>query len=173
MDLKHFTRLIIPYKDKMFRLAKRLLGNQPDAEDAVQLVLIKIWQKDDDLSFVKNLEGWIMRLTYNQSIDLIRGRRKNVMEINGELPKAAQKPEADVQLENKDNSYWIRNAMNQLPEKQKMVLQLREIEEMSYQEISEILEMPIGQVKTNIFRARKQLHAELLKMKHHGSHFNN
>ena len=167
MDLKGYKRDILPLRDKLFRLALRILGNRAEAQDAVQDVLIKTWQQRNDLQPVANVEAWIMRMTRNRSIDLIRARRKPMQDIT-EAYEVASAGKSPLQLtESKDLRQVVRKAIAQLPEKQKMVVHLREIEGLTYQEIGEVLEISMAQVKVNLFRARKQLQKQLINLHRH------
>ncbi len=164
MDLKGYKRDILPLKDKLFRLALRILGNHADAQDAVQDVLIKTWQDRHQLKLVANVEAWIFRMTRNRSIDLIRARKKNNCEIEQAYGLASHQRSPLEKTESQDIQDRIRKVIAQLPEQQKMVIHLREIEGLTYQEIADVLDITMAQVKIIIFRGRKQLKKELINL---------
>ncbi len=168
MSLKDFTKRILPIKDKLYRFSLRIVGNVAEAEDVVQEVLIKIWSKHQEMAQYQNVEAWCMKLTKNLSIDKLRSKHNRVgmLPESYELTSKASTPEELLQA--KDTVAQIRTLIAELPEKQQMIIQLRDIEEMSYQEIAVALEISMDQVKTNLFRARKKIRAQLINTESYG-----
>ncbi|MBV6654611.1 MAG: RNA polymerase sigma factor [Mameliella sp.] len=161
MNLETFKSDILPIKNKLFRVALRITGNPQEAEDVVQETLIKVWEQRDELAAVRNIEAWCMQLTKNRSIDKrrLRFNQNEGLEVAYGLSSSAHTP--DKQAELSDNYQQIQKLMHQLPEKQRVAMQLRDVDGFSYQEISDTLEMPLAQVKSNIFRARKSVRNKL------------
>jgi RNA polymerase sigma factor (sigma-70 family) len=157
MNPTDFKNTILPYKDKMFRLALRLLNKREDAEDLVQEALVKLWQQQDRLGEVQNLEAWIIRLTKNQCIDRLRGNKNGHKEWKEGLDWADSSLLPDARTESTDTMNRLQKLMERLPENQRLVLQLRDVEGMSYQEVTEALDIPLAQVKINLFRARQTM----------------
>lgn len=141
----------------MFRLALRMLIKREEAEDLVQEVLIKLWQQNDRLAEVQNLEAWVVRLTKNQCIDRLRGNSYGHKEWKDGLDWADSSPLPDARAESVDAMQKLQKLMQRLPENQRMVMQLRDVEGMSYQEVGEALDIPLAQVKINLFRARQTM----------------
>ena len=169
MDWMEFREQIWPIKDRLYRLALRLVNDRAEAEDVVQEVMVKLWQQGKDLQLVKNLEAWCLRMTRNQALDKLKGGyRKRRTEITETLPQFTSADTPEQQMEWKDTYEHIKSMMQSLPESHRSVMQLRDIEGLSYQEIAEALEMTMPQVKTNLFRARKTLREELLKQSSYG-----
>lgn len=166
-----FTHIVNQLKDKLFRLALRWLPEVAEAEDAVQEVFIKLWQQRDALKEVQNLEAWSVRLTRNLCIDKLRARKMP----HGEWYPGFDLPDkslgADHQLTRAETIQGIKQLMQHLPDKQRQVMELRDLEDYSYQEISEVLGISLSQVKINLFRARQQVREALSsrQMKQHGS----
>lgn len=154
---------LLAYKDKFYRFALRLVDNEFDAEDIMQELAIKIWELGEDFEKIENKDAWCMTVTRNMALDKIRSNQKrhheNMDKINLDLNET---PGPDKEYESNDMMKRIRNLMKNMPETYKTVIQLREIEEMSYKEIAEIMNTDIQNVKVYIFRARKQLQ-ELIK----------
>jgi len=154
---------LLAYKDKFYRFALRLVDNEFDAEDIMQELAIKIWELGEDFEKIENKDAWCMTVTRNMALDKIRSNQKRHHEsmdkINLDLNET---PGPDKEYESNDMMKRIRNLMKNMPEMYKTVIQLREIEEMSYKEIAEIMNTDIQNVKVYIFRARKQLQ-ELIK----------
>lgn len=164
-----FKEKIWPLKDQLYRMAMRLLNDRNEAEDVVQEVMVKLWQQGKDLSLIKNLETWSYKLTKNHALDKLKSaynKRKTAWPEHLSITDRSAKP--DTQIESKDGMAYIKEQMQKLPEQHRLVMHLRDIEEMSYQEISEALDMSMAQVKSNLFRARKAMRAALLKNKQHG-----
>lgn len=154
---------LLAYKDKFYRFALRLVDNEFDAEDIMQELAIKIWELGEDFEKIENKDAWCMTVTRNMALDKIRSNHKRHHEsmdnINLNLNET---PGPDKEYESNDIMTRIRNLMKNMPETYKTVIQLREIEEMSYKEIADIMNTDIQNVKVYIFRARKQLQ-ELIK----------
>lgn len=165
MTIKEFQHTILPIKNTLYRLAKRVVGEAVEAEDVVQEVMIKVWNQRSDLSGIANVEAWCMRITKNLSIDKLRSKHRRTENFSSTMDQIDDEQTPYQVVETNDTMQQIANLMNKLPEKQKMVMQLRDIEGMAYQEIAESLEMPINQVKVNLFRARKQMREQITASK--------
>ncbi|MEN0003265.1 MAG: RNA polymerase sigma factor [Bacteroidota bacterium] len=168
MDLNQFKSTVLPIKNKLYRFALRMLGDPAEAEDVVQEVLIKVWNQRADLTEVNNIEAWCMRLTKNKAIDKLRLKHRNMQDLETvyDLQETSQSPYAKTAYS--DTLKQIKQLMEELPEKQKQVMHLRDIEGMPYQEISDSLEMSMSNVKVNLFRARQNIRAKLLKTESYG-----
>jgi RNA polymerase sigma factor (sigma-70 family) len=153
----------MPMRDKLYRFALRMMSANSDAEDVVQEVLLKLWQQGEQLLQIQNLEAWSMRLTKNQCIDKLRARNHATKEWKEGYDLTDQAPLPDRKIESKDTMSYLRRCMESLPQQLKLALQLRDIEGLSYQEIAEVLEVSLPQVKINIFRARQQMRELVLK----------
>ena len=187
MSLEVFKERILPMKDKLFRFAFRLLQHAQEAEDAIQDVMAGIWMKRDEWGQWKNLEAYCMTATRNNCLDRLRKRRstggRGESSGRGGSPgrgghsgqrfmaepeeRARQigssEPDPYERMMNKEIMQRIRQCMAALPENQQMVIQLREIEGFSYNEIAEVLDMSMDQVKINLFRARNAIKKSMIK----------
>ncbi len=166
--MEAFSELISPIQDKLFRFAVRIVGSVDEAEDVVQEVFIKLWKKRDYLDQIDNVEAWCMQLTKNLSIDKLRSKHRRTEDINGYQELQDKQVTPDQQAIHTDLYDQIKSMIDQLPENQKMVVQLRDIEGLKYQEIADVLEMPLNQVKVNLFRARNTLKKQIIKLKAYG-----
>ena len=169
MDLEAFETRIVPSKNKLFRFALRILGDTEEAQDVVQEVLIKVWNGRVNMAGINNWEAWCMRLTKNLSLDCLRARqRKATQSINEglDIKQNGLTPHENTELN--ENMKHISNLVAALPEKQRMVMHLRDVEGYSYKEISETLELDMSQVKINLFRARNAVREKLIKMNAYG-----
>lgn len=159
--MEQFDQRILPLKDKMFRFALRMMQNVEEAEDVVQEVMIKIWTNRERLDAITNLEAWCIQLVKHQAIDRLRAQKRHMEDIDShiEIKDHGMNPEQKASGSNLMDV--LNKLMDRLPEKQKLVIQLRDIEGMAYQEIAEILEIPLNQVKINLFRARNILKQQI------------
>ncbi|MEL6969328.1 MAG: RNA polymerase sigma factor [Bacteroidota bacterium] len=165
-----FQEQIWPIKDRLFRLAYCLVNDRAEAEDVVQEVMIKLWKQGQGLLSINNLEAWCLRLTKNQALDKLKGgyrKRKAPLEHMGE-PSTAANSNPDLKAEQQDLYDQVQQMMQRLPADYQSVVQLRDIEGMTYQEIADALDMSLAQVKTNLFRARKKLREALEKRNAYG-----
>ncbi len=166
MDLAIFQQQIVPVRSKLFRFALRITGSRHEAEDVVQDVLEKIWKApDEQKSAVQNWEAWCMTLTRNRSIDKNRSRSlRRTDEIDGLVGRVSPQISPEKTAESNDTVGQIQKMMQDLPEKQRLVMHLRDIEEMTYEEIAETLEISLEQVKICLHRARKSMREKLMEV---------
>lgn len=169
MSLNTFKDAIWPIRDKLFRFALRIVKSREEAEDVVQDVLSKLWRTRKNWDRIDNLEAWSMRITKNMALDHLRSRKYRRTEGVEQLEQHSGDSITPLeQVEQQDAMTHIRQLIDALPENQRLVIHLREIEQKSYQEICELLDMPMSQVKTNVFRARNKLKTALLKRESYG-----
>lgn len=165
MSLMYFKQHILPAKDKLYRFAQSILKNTMEAEDVVQEVLVRIWQKRDSWHEVENIEALTMKMTRNLALDKLRSKHRRTDDLPEYADWRDDARQPDEAIESNDMIEQIRQLMQHLPEKHRMVMQLRDIEGLSYEEISEMLEMPMSQVKINLFRARTHIREHLINSK--------
>lgn len=156
--MNELVNIITPFQNKLFRYALRIVGDHMEAEDVIQELLIKIWKKKDQFIQIDNKEAWCMTLTRNMSIDKTRKKKKhrtaNIDDFHF-IKDGASSPYQT--LESQDNLGRIGSLINELSEKQKTVIHLRDIEGYSYKEISVITGYTVDQIKVYLHRARLQL----------------
>ncbi len=157
MSMQEFQEKILPLKNKLFGLAYSIMGNASEAEDAVQEALIKLWKMRERLQQIENLEGWCMRVQRNLAIDLLRKRPKPTETVEERWDLADSSASPHQLLETQDELQRIEKLMQQLPEKQRLIIKLRDAQGFSYKEISQTLGMSMSQVKVYLFRARQQM----------------
>lgn len=162
MNAAEFRQRIGPLIDRLYRFAGRILSRPADAEDALQEVLIKLWNHRDQLAAIQNLEAWALRLTRNLCLDKVRAAKVQPGPWPADWDAVDHQEAPDRSLEKADQLQHLQQMMARLPQPQRLVMQLRDIEGLSYQEIAEVLELPLPQVKTNLFRARQKMREWLL-----------
>ena len=169
MNIEAFENRVLPTKNKLFRFAFRLLGSQEDAKDVVQEVMLKVWNGREQMDTIDNMEAWCMRITKNMSLDRLRSKQRRVtdsMEEGFEIRQESLSPHERTEIQ--ESMQRVNELMKALPEKQRQVMHLRDIEGYSYNEICEILELDMSQVKVNLFRARGAVREKLVKMNAYG-----
>lgn len=163
-----FRNDILPLKDKLFRVALRITFDRAEAEDVVQDTMIRVWNKRDEWSQLESIEAYCLTVCRNLAID-----RSQKMEAQNEslTPEMEQKAVAFGpydQLVNEERMKLIHQLINELPEKQRVIMQLRDIEGESYKEISEVLQLTEDQVKVNLFRARQKIKQRYTDIENYG-----
>jgi RNA polymerase sigma-70 factor (ECF subfamily) len=166
--MDYFQTHILPYQHKLYRLAYSLLRSVPEAEDVVQEVFVKVWQRRATWHEVDNMEALTVKMTKNLALDKLRSKHARTDALPEHFDRRSEGANPAELLESNDQIAHIRRLLNCLPEKHRLVVQLRDIEGMTYEEIAESLEMPMNQVKTNLFRARQYLKTYLLKTESYG-----
>ncbi len=164
MTLETFTSDILPLKDKLFRYAKSILNDEDVAKDVVQETMMKVWEKRKEADTIKNIEAWCMTVTRNFALSKYRlkDNQNSSLDSNIEVAEISDTP---LQLlEKGDLISTIDRMVSKLPVKLKEVFQLRDIEGYSYDEICEITGYTLSDVKVCIFRARKVLKENLMKI---------
>lgn len=167
MTQAEFLNIVMPFKDKVFRLAKRLLVSQEEAEDATQEILMKLWNNKAKIQEYKNVEAFSMTMTKNFCLDKLKSKHaqnlkivhSNYQDHNVSLQK---------QVELNDSLSWVSRIMQELPEQQKIIVQLRDIEQYDFNEISEMLDMNETAIRVALSRARKTLREKLTKTHNYG-----
>ena len=147
-----FRTDILPLKNQLYRLALRLTLDSAEAEDIVQETLIKVWNKRDDWERIDNIEAFCLTVCRNLSLDT----------TPADSPDNASTP--SQQAIDNDQLDLVRHFVNQLPEKQRSCIQLRDFEAKSYKDIAAILSMTEEQVKVNIFRGRQAIKLRVERM---------
>jgi RNA polymerase sigma factor (sigma-70 family) len=167
MNQKEFVLLINPFKDKLFRLAKRLLVSTEEAEDATQEILVKLWSKNESLEAYNNVEAMAMTMTKNYCLDQLKSKRaSNLKIVHNNFTD--REPSLDKKVEDNDSLNWVEKIINQLPEQQRLIIQLRDIEQCEFSEIAKIVEMNETAVRVALSRARKTIRAYMLKTHNYG-----
>ncbi len=167
MTQSEFLNVVMPFKDKLYRLAKRLLVSKEEAEDATQEVLMKLWAKNNMIGSYLNVEAFAMTMTKNFCLDRLKSKQSG----NLKLVHSNYKDEhvsLQSQLEASDSVSWVEKIMEELPEQQKMVLQLRDVEEYEFEEIAQLLEMQPTAVRVALSRARKTVRDKLIQKHSYG-----
>ncbi|MNO59017.1 ECF RNA polymerase sigma factor SigW [compost metagenome] len=169
-DQGAFAELVDLYKDKIFHLAYRMLSNRHEAEDIVQETFLRVYKNWNRYDEKQKFSTWIYRIATNLCIDRLRKRKPSYYldaEMNDQegmdgyslIPGDERTPESEYLLS--ETQQMIHHAIEGLPAKYKSVIILRYLQEMSLQEIGDILDMPVTTVKTRVHRGREFLRKKL------------
>ncbi len=150
-------------KDKLYRFALSFLKDVQEAEDAVQDVMAGIWDRRAEWPQWNNIPAYCMTATRNNCLDRLRRRR--IVAVEPEKASLINSSDKDPyeQVTNKEMLYRIRQCMDRLPSNQQQVIRLREMEGFSYNEIADMLDMTLDQVKINLFRGRNTIKKTITK----------
>ncbi|MCM4160362.1 sigma-70 family RNA polymerase sigma factor [Antarcticibacterium flavum] len=167
MNQHTFINLIDPVKDKIYRLALRLLTSREAAEDATQDVILKLWSRNDKLKEYANLEAFAMTVTKNHCLDQLKLKQNNNLRIVHSNYDSNENNQ-HRQLEIEDELDQVTSILNMLPEQQKLIFQLRDVEQYDFAEIAEITNMNETAIRVALSRARKKIREELIKKHNYG-----
>lgn len=166
-DVDAFEALVRRYEKRVYALTLRMCGNPADAQEAAQETFLSAWQSLPFFRGESSFSTWLYRLASNASVDLLRReKRRRALSLDDEalsldIPDQRLSPQGEV--ERQELRELIETGLRELPEDYRAVLVLREIHQLSYQEISDTLEVDVGTVKSRINRGRKRLCAFLCK----------
>lgn len=166
-DLSAFTQLVVRYEDKLYRLAYRMLGNHHDALDAVQEILIKLLASLGKFQHRSAFGTWLYRLAANTCLDVRRKRGRIAAESLDEALKTSPRTamaaldspayDPDAFFEQQFQEELVRAALKHLPDGQRTLLELRDIDQLSNQEVADMLGIEVGALKARLHRARQAL----------------
>jgi len=159
MESTQFNTQILNLSDKLFRLAKSILRNGDAAQDAVQELTMKLWEKRHQLDEVDNIPAFTMRSMRNLCLDTIRQNRDE-----DDLPVEFEyiEPNPHQQTELRDLATRIRSMIDNLPELQRTIIRMRDVEEMEISEIAYVTSITENAVSVNLSRARQKIRDQIL-----------
>ncbi len=167
MNQSDFIKAVLPFKDKVFRLAKRLLVSREEAEDATQELYFKLWRNKEKLTEYKNVEAFAMTMTKNYCFDRLKSKQANNLSLVHSNYKEKD-TSLDKKIEYKDSVNQVHKLIENLPEQQRVIMQLRDIEQYSFDEICKVLDMKPTAVRVALSRARKTIREALIKKHNYG-----
>ncbi|MCH3981820.1 MAG: RNA polymerase sigma factor [Prevotella sp.] len=151
-----FRNDVLPLKNQLYRLALRITLDSTDAEDIVQETLIKVWDKRESWESIESIEAFSLTICRNLALDHIKRQDHQNDSLDDSTDnKPDQSSNPDEQMIQRDRINLVKRLVDQLPEKQRSCMQLRDFEGKSYKEIAQVLGITEEQVKVNIFRARQ------------------
>lgn len=167
MNQSDFLKVVIPFKDKVFRLAKRLLVSTAEAEDATQELYFKLWRNKEKLGAYKNVEAFAMTMTKNYCYDRLKSKQASNLTLVHSNYKEKDTG-LDKKIELRDSVNQVHKLIENLPEQQKIIIQLRDVEQYDFDEICKMVDMKPTAVRVALSRARKTIREALIKKHNYG-----
>lgn len=155
----------MPVSQKMYRYALSILKDTDTAKDVVQECLLKIWKKRDLLTGISSYDSWAMRITRNQCYDWVKTNRFTIADS---LEFVSESDETDHESILNDSLNWLDKILKTISPKNREVFHLREVEEMTYQEIAEVMSLSLSDVKVSIHRTRQKIKYSFQKIEGYG-----
>ncbi|TDE12924.1 RNA polymerase sigma factor [Dyadobacter psychrotolerans] len=163
MDLQAFNQRILPVQGRLFRMAMLFLRSRVEAEDAMQDVLLRLWTNREQLENYNSLEALAVKMIRNVCLDKLKSHNKQKM-THEELPDVQTGDASPYQqTEQADSNQLIHRLIGELPDQQKLVLHLRDVEEYSFEEIEEFTGLSINNIRVILSRARLKLRENYVK----------
>lgn len=166
-----FKQDILPLKNIIFRTALRIVISREEAEDIVQDCLLKIWKQIQQGEKILNLESYALTMARNLALDRKALANTKVLSLNEQVHDLEDEHQLmpDEALIHNEGTSIIETLVDRLPEKQRTIIQLRDVEGKSYKDIAQVLGISESDVKVTLFRARKQVKEEYLKLSKYDS----
>jgi len=171
-DDNAYIELVNRYRDRLTNFVFQFLGDLDQAEDVVQDTMIKLYQKKHYYREIAKFSTWIYTIARNLANTELRKRKRKKIVFLSQMTKKEQgyeltaiQPNVEQDIENEFIQKKIQESIQKLPEHFRSVIILRDIEHLAYEDISKIIEVPLGTVKSRINRARLQLQADLQDLK--------
>ncbi|MDQ0476261.1 sigma-70 family RNA polymerase sigma factor [Chryseobacterium gotjawalense] len=154
-----FKDTVFCLKDEMYRFAKRFVMSSDEAEDVVQDLMMKFWQKKEELANFGNLKSYAMKSVKNECLNRLKHEDVKMGFADFQMHRSEL-----YQVETNNLKEQIIGFINQLPEKQKAVIHLKDVEEYDVSEIAEMLDMEENAVRVNLMRARQKVKDQIQKL---------
>ena len=166
MDKEEFTEIIMPLKNRLYRLAKRILISGDEAEDAVQEVLYKLWKGKEKMAEYRSPEAYALTMTKNYCLDRLKSKQaSNLKIVHSNYPTSE---DIEKNIDTNDGVALVFKIMETLPEQQRIVLQLRDVEQLEFSEIAKILDSNETAIRVGLSRARKTVREAMIKKYNYG-----
>ncbi len=172
-DRSAFSELVDKYSDRVYAFLYRMVHDREDALDLAQETFLRVYRNLHNFKLGQPFKPWLYRIANNLAIDCLR-KRKDIISLDAPIDKeegwfmqlADQRPGPELLQEQGELNDYLVSLIDQLPENYRNVILLRHGQDLSYQEIAEVLRVPVSTVKTRLFRAREALRMKLLEQRH-------
>lgn len=164
MTKEEFQKEVIPLGDKMYRMAYRLLGDSESAKDVLQELFLKLWEKRSELPNITSIDAFACTILKNKCFDRLRLQKPmvdvEILHSQGNNPEAA--------FDHNEGISEIRKVMQLLPERQRLIMQLRDIDGCTFEEIATVIDTSENNIRVQLCIARKWVKEELMKVYNYG-----
>jgi RNA polymerase sigma-70 factor (ECF subfamily) len=169
MDAAAFNKLVLPMSRKLLHFATQMLHDSAEAEDAVQEAVLKLWKIRDSLEGFNSLEAFAMKITRNWCLDRLKAKRPVYIEgYHSGYDRQTEEGNPQKLMEHADKLSLLFRLLNKLPDQQRQIIQLRDIEGYEFDQIAEIMDMNTNALRVNLSRARNRIREELIKYDKYG-----
>ena len=158
--------MVLPIKDNLYRLARRFLISSDEAQDAVQEVFLKLWKNKEAIKKYRSPEAFAYTMTKNYCLDRLKSKQASNLKLVH--TNFENRTDLEQHIEAKDGVSLLFKLMETLPEQQKTILHLRDVEQLAFAEIAKITNTSQANVRVALSRARKKIKDLLLKQYNHG-----
>lgn len=164
MELQEFKTKVLPVKDRLYRIALNMLRSVHEAEDTLQDVMVKLWDKRQQLDAYRSVEALAVTITKNHCLDKLKSKKhKNQLDVQEmELDSGFDSPYRKVELS--DSMKVMQKAFQALPDQQRLLISLRDVEGYSYDEMAEQTGLEVNNIRVGLSRARKKARELYLKI---------
>lgn len=166
MELNQFKEEVLPIRNKVYNYSLRLLNNLTEAEDTVQEVFLKLWQMRERLGEYRNIEALSIQIAKNICLNKLDYQKRHQTDQIEELRLISVSENMEKQVEVADAVSLVKKIISSLPELQKLIIQMRDLEGYELEEIAEITGCRIEAVRMNLSRARKKVKETFFKINH-------
>jgi RNA polymerase sigma-70 factor (ECF subfamily) len=165
-DQDAFAQLVQRYQRRIFNLVYRMLQQYEEASEITQETFLAAWQGLPSFRGDARFATWLYRIAYNCALKQLETRKRDqALQAALQAKQALESPDnyerADAQIDKHERQTFVQEHLSHLPAKYRIVLILRHLQDMTYEEMAEILTMPVGTIKTHLFRARNLLKERL------------
>ena len=162
MDIRIFKNQVLPIREKLHRMALKMLRDEGEAEDTVQEIMLKLWMMRNQLAEYRSVEALAAQIGKNICLNKIKARKQISNETFEHMHTSELTP--DQEIETADSLETVFKIIERLPDMQRMVIRLRDIEGYQLEEIAEIIGCDVTAVRMNLSRARKKVREEFFKI---------
>ena len=163
MTAEEFKNKVIPYSVKLYPMIFRILKNEEETRDALQELMLKLWSKRNDLIKCSNLSAYIITTSKNYSFDLLKKKRPAIIGEKEEH-RILNIAENGIDPDKRERYEYVHKTIENLPEKLKTVIQLRDIDGFSFEEIKEMTGLETAHIRVILSRARMKVKQEIEKI---------
>ena len=156
MERKQFKIDVLPLRDKLLNYARKLTEDPSDAEDAVQEIMLKLWNMRQKLDEYQSIEALAMTMTHHLCMDIWRAKRPDSLSLE-QVQAPSQSATPERLLEEKDEFRLMRKIIDSLPTLQRTIIQMKDVQEYETEEIAEITGCSAEAIRSNLSRARKKV----------------
>ncbi|MBO0939596.1 sigma-70 family RNA polymerase sigma factor [Fibrella sp. HMF5335] len=165
MDLQAFKQRILPVQGRLFRLAQLFLRNREEAEDALQDVLMRLWSNRQQLDAYHSVEALAVQMTKNLCLDRLKAHRRQPVTATDDYQNVLATDDSPYrQVELLDSASQMQRLIDALPDQQKLLIHLREVEDYSFDEIEQITGLTTNNIRVILSRTRQRLRDDYLKV---------